>query len=99
MHHDQKIWGDPENFRPERFLSEDGKKYQKSEYLIPFQLGRRQCVGETLARDTIFLYLANIYQKFEITFDPNTPEPTLECQPNFLLHPYPYSIIMKDRTV
>ena len=25
IHHDPKIWGDPWNFRPERFLNEDGQ--------------------------------------------------------------------------
>ncbi|ODM96155.1 Farnesoate epoxidase [Orchesella cincta] len=52
VHHNSKIWGDPENFRPDRFLSNDGKKLVKA--LIPFQSGRRQCLGESLARDTLF---------------------------------------------
>lgn len=95
IHHDPKIWGDPEQFRPERFVS-DGK-YKKSDNLIPFQIGKRQCVGETLARDTIFLYLTNIFQRFSISFDPSLPEPTTDSAPNFLLHPKPYSVIMKDR--
>ncbi|ODM88681.1 Methyl farnesoate epoxidase [Orchesella cincta] len=98
MHHNPKVWGDPTNFRPERFLSEDGKTYKKSENLLAFQIGRRQCVGETLARDTVFLFLTNIFQKFDISFDPNSPEPSMtETAPNFLLNPQPFSVIMKSR--
>lgn len=41
VHHDKKIWGDPENFRPERFLlkNSDGQGYQKNTHagpVIPF---------------------------------------------------------------
>lgn len=46
VHHNPDIWGDPENFRPERFLSPDGKRVIKHKALIPFQLGRRQCLGK-----------------------------------------------------
>lgn len=95
MHFNEKVWGDPKVFRPERFLSKDEKKYQKHEYLMPFQIGRRQCVGETLARDTVFLYLTNLFQRFTFSFDPDSPEPTLEERSNFT--PHPYSVIVKDR--
>lgn len=38
LHKDEEYWGDPEIFRPERFLSEEG--YLKpSDHLIPFALG------------------------------------------------------------
>jgi cytochrome P450 len=97
MHHDPAVFEDPEVFKPERFLSPDGKKYQKNENLMPFQIGRRQCVGEILARDTIFLFLTNIFQRFDISFDPALPEPTMELDSTFLLNPLPYSLIMKDR--
>ena len=43
VHFDPKTWGDPENFRPERFLSDDGKTVIRSEALIPFSVGKRQC--------------------------------------------------------
>lgn len=95
MHHSKKVWGDPEVFRPERFLSQDGKKYVKNDYLIPFQIGRRQCVGETLARDTVFLYLTNLFQRFSFSFDPNHPNPSVEPLPNMTSKPY--SVIIKDR--
>lgn len=39
VHHDPALWGDPEVFRPERFLDEQGEVV-KPEYLIPFFLGQ-----------------------------------------------------------
>ncbi|ODM92838.1 Cytochrome P450 2J5 [Orchesella cincta] len=97
IHRDNKIWGDGDAFRPERFLTKDGKKYVKSENLQPFQVGRRVCVGETLARDNIFLYLTNIFQKFDVKFDPKGKEPSLETIPGFFRAPEPYTVIMKER--
>ena len=48
VHFDQKTWGDPENFRPERFLSTDGKTVIRNDALIPFSIGKRQCPGDIL---------------------------------------------------
>ena len=39
MHMDEKIWGDPENFRPERFILEDGT-CDKKNFTLPFGIGR-----------------------------------------------------------
>ena len=36
---DPDIWGDPENFRPERFIGPDGK-LNKPEEFIPFGTGK-----------------------------------------------------------
>ncbi|CAG7826688.1 unnamed protein product, partial [Allacma fusca] len=80
IHHDPKIWGDPEIFRPERFIDSEGK-IQKKECLIPFSIGKRVCPGETLARDEIFLFLTNLFQRFEIRAHPSKPKPTMEPMP------------------
>lgn len=40
VHFDPKYWGDPEVFRPERFLDENGM-IKKPDYLIPFATGKR----------------------------------------------------------
>lgn len=63
IHHDPKLWKDPEVFRPERFLSPNGEAI-KPEYLIPFSMGKRECLGENLARMEIYLYTTALLQKF-----------------------------------
>ncbi|KAH9510282.1 cytochrome P450 2 sub U member 1 [Bulinus truncatus] len=60
----KEIWGDPETFRPERFLDEQGNIVKREE-LIPFSIGRRVCLGESLANMELFLYLSTLFQKFE----------------------------------
>jgi len=97
IHHDPAIWGDPENFRPERFLSPDGKTFKKHEALMPFSTGRRLCIGETLTRDSLFLFSTNLYQRFEIEFDKNGPDNGFDPLPEFVLAPKPFNVILKDR--
>jgi len=38
MHHDPDLWGDPEIFRPERFLKEDGQLAK--DISLPFGFGK-----------------------------------------------------------
>lgn len=40
--HDAKFWGDPEVFRPERFLVDGGTRAEKPERFIPFSYGKRR---------------------------------------------------------
>ena len=44
---DQQMWDDPEVFRPERFLDDDGKIVRPDEF-IPFSLGKRFSAGRCL---------------------------------------------------
>jgi len=76
VHHEPKLWGDPENFRPERFLNADGDCV-KPDYLIPFSIGKRVCPGEALAKMELYLYFVCLQQRF--TFVPsNGVMPSLE---------------------
>jgi cytochrome P450 len=99
-HHDKDFWKDPENFCPERFLDSTGTKVIKQEALMPFSTGKRACLGEALARDTLFLFLTGIVQhySFELvpgstTFDPKD----LPTNCSFVLQPEPFQIILKKR--
>ncbi|KAL3862707.1 hypothetical protein ACJMK2_008660 [Sinanodonta woodiana] len=62
---DPKVWGDPENFRPGRFVSEDGKLIKPDEF-IPFFTGKRNCLGASLAQMELFLFISALVQRFEI---------------------------------
>ncbi|XP_071088247.1 cytochrome P450 2U1-like [Haliotis cracherodii] len=61
---DPDVWGDPDNFRPGRFLDDTGKIVKKEEF-IPFSLGRRVCLGESMARMELFLFLTTMIQRFK----------------------------------
>nr|QBQ34513.1 cytochrome P450 CYP304A1 [Diaphorina citri] len=63
LHNDPDIWGDPENFRPERFLDSNGQ-LKKKDRTLPFGFGKRLCPGETFARQNMFMYVAGLLHNF-----------------------------------
>ena len=70
LHHDPKEWNDPEMFKPERFLDEDGKMAPKPNSYLPFSSGRRVCVGEALAKSELLLSLSLLCQRFRFEVPP-----------------------------
>jgi len=98
VHFDPDIWGDPEVFRPERFLSRDGLTLQKNENLIAFSVGKRTCLGFNLALDELFLFTASIVQRFNIYAEPGKPKPTLDPRyGQVTLQSHPYPVVMTER--
>ncbi|XP_041458227.1 cytochrome P450 2U1-like [Lytechinus variegatus] len=64
MHLDPKLWPDPENFDPSRFLRDDGMTVKRPSWHMPFGAGRRICLGEQLAKVELFLFFTNLLQRF-----------------------------------
>ncbi|KAL2488277.1 Cytochrome [Forsythia ovata] len=74
LHRDPKVWSNPNEFRPERFLEEHSNvnfKGQNFEY-IPFSSGRRMCPALNFAMQVIHLALARFLQGFYISTPMNT---------------------------
>ncbi|CAD5123618.1 DgyrCDS11949 [Dimorphilus gyrociliatus] len=53
LHENNELWGDAENYRPERFIADDGTLIEKPRHFMPFGIGKRNCLGEVLAKNTL----------------------------------------------
>jgi cytochrome P450 len=65
IHRDSKIWKDPEEFYPERFLESSINFLGHDFELIPFGAGRRICPGISIAVASLELTLANLLYSFD----------------------------------
>lgn len=63
---DPAKWENPEEFNPNRFLTDDGK-YKMLSNFIPFQTGKRICPGEELAKMILYSFSAYILKKYTIS--------------------------------
>ncbi|EFX62803.1 hypothetical protein DAPPUDRAFT_67675, partial [Daphnia pulex] len=93
---DPTAWEEPETFRPERHLDQEGKLIKNDAY-IPFGLGKRVCLGEPLARNTVFLFMASLVKTFEFKSLPNQPPPTLEPAMGLVSGPQPFKAVVIPR--
>ncbi|XP_068991148.1 probable cytochrome P450 304a1 isoform X1 [Neodiprion pinetum] len=85
MHHDPEMWGDPEEVRPERFLTEDG--HMGKDRSLPFGAGGRLCAGETFARQFLFLTFSTLVQNFDFSFIEGEPSSLEDRIPGFATSP------------
>ena len=98
LHHDPEIWVDPDAFRPERFLDEEGNFVPpKADRFLPFSAGRRVCLGESLARIELFLVLARLLHSFKFENPAGCNLPTLEPVNGIVLTPQPFTVCAFNR--
>ncbi|CAJ0586736.1 unnamed protein product, partial [Mesorhabditis spiculigera] len=90
VHTDPEAFPEPEVFRPERFLSPEGK-FANRDDVNPFGLGKRQCLGEKLARHELFLLFVTILQEFRFEKIEGAPLPTLQRSPGMTSVPQAFN--------
>ncbi|XP_055852081.1 probable cytochrome P450 304a1 [Episyrphus balteatus] len=97
-HYDKRVWNDPENFMPERFLDKNGKLSLKSDVSLPFSAGKRVCPGETFARNLLFLLFASLCQNFNIILSPGEQPPDMsKNNSGFIITPPDFWVTMEPR--
>ncbi|XP_036454673.1 cytochrome P450 1A1 [Colossoma macropomum] len=97
VNHDTEIWGDPESFRPERFLNQfTYLNKDLAEKVMIFGMGKRRCLGDSFARLEMFVFLTTILQRLRIE---NVPGQELDLSSCFglTMKPRPYQIKISSR--
>ncbi|KAG1714922.1 Cytochrome P450 2J6 [Nymphon striatum] len=70
IHRDPAYWKNPLDFDPNRFIDKNGKVFRPP-HLLAFGSGKRNCVGESMAKMEIFLLFVTLLQKFTFEQDGN----------------------------
>ncbi|KAA8528592.1 hypothetical protein F0562_035947 [Nyssa sinensis] len=75
LHRDPRVWSDPSEFQPERFLTSHKDVDVRGQHFefIPFGSGRRMCPGTSLAMQHMELTLASLLHGFEFETPLNEP--------------------------
>ena len=81
-HRDPSIWKAPNRFDPEaNFIHHDEKgeiELVNTEFLVPFGVGKRLCLGESLAKQELWIFFVGLLQKFNVKAHPEYPLPKLD---------------------
>ncbi|XP_033744220.1 cytochrome P450 2J6-like [Pecten maximus] len=75
---DPCLFEEPQKFNPERFLGKDGNVTGRKTMAIAFSLGRRMCLGQSLAKIEMFLFITALVQRFEFLPENSENLPSLE---------------------
>ena len=70
--HDPVVYPDPDSFKPERFINEDGSLRDDPILTSLFGFGKRICPGRHLADAMIFIVIASLLSVFNIEKGNNT---------------------------
>ena len=94
---DPQEFPEPGKFKPERFIDEGGK-IRKSDHLVPFGIGKRVCMGESLAKNELFIFFVRLIQRLNIgAVNGKRPDPE-QYIAGVTRIPKPYFVTISIRT-
>lgn len=97
IHLDPKLFKDPLEFHPERFLDEKGQ-FKNPDFYNPYGFGTRKCTSWEMADRALFLFFANLVQRFEFA-TPEGHEPIdlrgIQTAPHIPFRPKPFFVDVK----
>ncbi|KDQ24006.1 hypothetical protein PLEOSDRAFT_1059179 [Pleurotus ostreatus PC15] len=96
MLHDERVFPHPDQFNPDRFISE-GKLIDEDKVLAAsFGFGRRICPGRHIGMSELWITAASVLSVFNIT--KAGKEPTLEFTTSLISTPLPFQCAIKPRS-
>ncbi|XP_023682988.1 cytochrome P450 2F2-like [Paramormyrops kingsleyae] len=94
--HEEGQWKFPHDFNPTNFLNEQGE-FVKPEAFMPFSVGPRVCLGESLARMELFLFLVTLLRRYQFVWPEDAGVPDLSPVWGVTLSPKPYKLGVRLR--
>uniref|UniRef100_A0A8B9HUM6 Uncharacterized protein n=2 Tax=Astyanax mexicanus TaxID=7994 RepID=A0A8B9HUM6_ASTMX len=89
-------WKFPNEFNPANFLNEQGQ-FEKPEAFVPFSMGPRVCLGESLARMELFLIMVTLLRHFQFFWPEDAGEPDFTPVFGVTVSPKPYKMGIRLR--
>jgi len=71
LNESKEEWGDPQNFRPERWLSDEDMSHK---YNFAFSFGPRDCIGQKLAMMEMRLVIAKLVMQYRFSLEGDVKE-------------------------
>merc|ERR1719369_2298078 len=97
VHMDPEVWDQPEEFRPERFLNEEGK-IQKPKHFMPFGAGQRMCLGDKLAEMELQLFFSSLLHVYDLE-NPGSELPSLQGVTGVTVSPQNFEVYFVPRNI
>ncbi|KAL6979273.1 unspecific monooxygenase [Sarracenia purpurea var. burkii] len=98
LHRDARVWDNPNEFRPERFLDDIKSDLRRRHFeYLPFNSGRRSCPGMAMAFQMMHLTLARLLQSFNLATPMNKPIDMTESLGPNLHKATPLQVLLSPR--
>ena len=85
----------PKDLKPERFILNG--ELNRKEMFVPFGIGKRICMGESLAKNELFIFFVRILQRLEISVVKDSEPNPKEYTSGITRIPKPFYVQVKER--
>ncbi|XP_022093339.1 cytochrome P450 2J6-like isoform X2 [Acanthaster planci] len=94
---DEKVFPEPDKFKPERFLDESGQLSNRKYDLLPFSTGPRMCIGEQMSRTELFVFFTRLIHRFTFRKPTLAPPISFKGVAGITWSPLPFEICAVPR--
>jgi len=96
IHNDSDAWPEPTRFDPSRFLEPNGSLTKLPKNYMPFSAGKRNCMGEQLAKMELFLFFTTVVQQLRFSVAPGTETPSYVGEVELVRRPKDYKVAVSE---